>query len=404
MVVENQSHASEEAIEEESPSTDLVPDAGNPEVTALQLGAALHEWARKHGALAVSEAAQAGVDWPLERIFNTDAEAAQRISQALHRVKIASIAADDATKTVSVLCKGSISDSLSKKLPGRVHGITINYSGKNLIEANPPVIPHSSASGSPLWFTHGGRMACGSSVTCSQTFGAGTLGFLGTLRDGRIVGFSNNHVTGDSNHTPPGMHILCPSPFDASPFSPPPKAIGRHLQLVALHSGDPSQISLQELDAAIFDLTDIDAVTSMQGGGLYDTPTETVAPSGALRVKKVGRTTGLRTGTVIGQIVVPLSIPYKSNRFQSIVYFTNVWAVQGDGGNTFSEGGDSGSLVVTLDGAKAVGVVFAGGNGVSFIIPIDKILEHFGLSLLSNHNVEIAHEQPASGDSPAAQA
>jgi hypothetical protein len=385
---------------------DLIPEAAKPadSMNALRVGRALHEWARRHGALASRDAAPSDEYLTLEVLFDTDSESAKRISQALHRLKITAITADDENESVAILCKGAISSATDKKLPKRVRGLNFSYIGKTTIEANPPVIPYSAASGSPLWFTHDGRISCGSSVICSQTFDAGTLGFLGTLRDGRMVGFSNNHVTGESNHTPSGMHILSPSPFDASPSSPPPLAIGTHLELVALSSGDPQQISLQEIDAAIFLITDPNNVTSIQGNGSYDTPPEAIQPTAGMRVKKVGRTTGLRNGTVAGQVVLPLAIPYKSNRFQSIVYFTDVWAVLGEGGNTFSEPGDSGSLVVTLDGSKAVGIVFAGGNNVSYIIPLQKILSHFSITLLSEHNVEVPHEPPASGVGASTQA
>lgn len=389
-------------------TTDLLPEVASEQaentMTALRIGRALHEWARRHGALSSRDAAPSNEVMSLEQIFDTDTESANRISQVLHRLKITTITADDTNESVAVMCKGTISSAADKKLPKRVHGLDFSYRGKTTIEANPPVITFSAASGSPLWFSHNERISCGSSVICSQTFDAGTLGFLATLRDGRIVGFSNNHVTGESNHTPSGMHILSPSPIDSSPSSPPPMAIGTHLELVALNSGDPQQISLQEIDAAIFLITTPDKVTSIQGNGSYDTPSESISPAAGMRVQKVGRTTGLRTGTVAGQVVLPLAIPYRSSRFQSIVYFTDVWAVMGDGGNSFSEPGDSGSLVVTLDNSKAVGVVFAGGNNISYIIPIEKILRHFNISLLSGHNVEVIHEQPAGSNSAAAQA
>ncbi|HBP6570047.1 TPA: hypothetical protein NI607_006477 [Pseudomonas aeruginosa] len=369
---------------------------GEADLDAMTFGRALHEWARRHGALAFREVAPAAEVMPLERIFDTDADSAKRISQALHRLKITAITADGENGTVSVLCKNAISSQIDKKLPKRVHAIDITYTGKTTVEVNPPAIPFSGSAGSPVWFSHGGRIACGSSVTSSQVFDAGTLGFLARLADGRLVGFSNNHVTGECNHTPPGMHILSPSPLDATPSSPPPLAIGSHFALVPLHSGDPNQISLQETDAAIFLITEPDCVSSMQGNGFYDTPAETIPLHAGLRVKKVGRTTGLRVGTVLGEMVVPFFIPYKSSKFQSIVYFSGVWAVEGDGGNTFSEGGDSGSLVVTADGTKAVGVVFAGGGNVSYILPIDKILDLFTMTLVSGHNSELANEQPSS--------
>ncbi|KPX22679.1 hypothetical protein ALQ08_01107 [Pseudomonas syringae pv. delphinii] len=375
-----------------------------PSVTAMELGRALHEWARRHGALTMPDAASSPEQMSLEQIYETDSEAAKRISQALHKLKITAVTADDSNKNISVLCKNAISSQISKKLPTRVHGIDISYTGKVTVETNPPALPFSAQSGSPIWFSHADKICCGSSVTTSQVFDAGTFGFLANLADGRLVGFSNNHVTGECNHTPPGMHILSPSPLDASPSSPPPVAIGTHFALLPLNSGDPNQISLQETDAAIFLITRPDLVSSMQGNGFYDTPSSILPLSSGLRVKKVGRTTGLRPGTVLGEMVVPFFIPYKSNKFQSIVYFSGVWAIQGDGGNTFSEGGDSGSLVVTIDGGHSVGVVFAGGNNVSYILPIGKILDLFKMTLVTGHNSELANEPSAVSQSPSTEA
>jgi len=362
--------------------------------TPTQIGKAIHEWARTHGALVASEPVESDMKLPLSEIYGVDDETAERIANTLRRIKVVCVAADSAASSISVMCKGAISSAAEKRLPKNTRGITIHYTGKTLIEPNPPAAPSSAVSGAPIWFSHNNRISCGSSVICSHTPGAGTLGFLATMADGRIVGFSNNHVTGDSNHTPAGMHILSPAPIDASPASPPPLAIGKHLSLAQLNSGDPQQIALQEIDGAIFEITEPDKVSSMQGNGAYDTPSVIAPMRAGMVVKKVGRTTGLRLGTVLGETVIPLSIPYKSSRFQSMVYFTGVWIVEGANGNTFSEGGDSGSLVVTADGTAAVGVVFAGGNNVSFVLPIAKVLNFFSLSLLSSHNVEPGNGQP----------
>lgn len=370
--------------------------------TPMQIGKAIHEWARTHGALFASEPVESDMKLPLSEVYAVDDETAKKIANTLRRVKVVCVAADSEAGSISVMCKGVISSAADKRLPKSARGIVIHYTGKTAIEPNPPAAPSSAVSGAPIWFSHNHRISCGSSVICSHTPGAGTLGFLATLADGRIIGFSNNHVTGDSNHTPAGMHILSPAPMDASPASPPPLAIGKHLGLVQLNSGDPQQIALQEIDGAIFEITEPDKVTSIQGNGAYDTPAVTMPMSAGMRVKKVGRTTGLRLGSVLGETVIPISIPYKSSRFQSMVYFTGVWVVEGDNGNTFSEGGDSGSLVVTADGAAAVGVVFAGGNNVSFVLPIDKVLNSFSLTLLSGHNVEPENGQSTVSASVAA--
>lgn len=66
-------------------------------------------------------------------------------------------------------------------------------------------------------------------------------------------------------------------------------------------------------------------------------------------------------------------------------------------GDRFSDGGDSGSLVVHQDDVgvrHAVGIVVGGaadssapGGKISLIMPITPILEELGLTLVSNHNV-----------------
>ena len=125
----------------------------------------------------------------------------------------------------------------------------------------------------------------------------------------------------------------------------------------------------------------------MQGPGDYDTPQNTKFPEGGLMVKKVGRTTGLTKGQIVGPLITPLGIPYESARFRSMVYFDNVWVVRTLTGTAFSLAGDSGSLVVTEDGNFAVGLIFAGAptGEVSYIIPIDSVLAGVGASLVSGH-------------------
>ncbi len=181
------------------------------------------------------------------------------------------------------------------------------------------------------------------------------------------------------------MHIMCPAPFDADPAHVPPTAIGKHHGFTPLLSGDVRQVQPQELDVALFRITKPDLVTSMQGNGEYDTPTATKAPAGGMMVKKVGRTTGLTAGQILGSSATSFGLPYRSDHFTSTVYFRNVWAVVTLTGDAFSEGGDSGSLVVTEDGTAAVGLIFAGGENVSYIIPIEAVLTEWGAALVSGH-------------------
>lgn len=358
---------------------------------AQAVSSSLYEWARTNGALSTNAYRPAGEGATLREIFETDEPTAEAISTILRRIKLVTVACDDERQKVTVLCKNAVSDTTKKKLPTRVYEVDIEFIGKSESYSNPPPLTHSAEGPNPLWFTHAGVIACGSSVTAAPIPGAGTIGFLATLADGRIVGVSNNHVTGDCNHTPTGMHILSPAPIDASPASPAPLAIGKHLAFEPLHSGDPGQIQLQELDVALFELIDPNCLSSIQGNGFYDTPSQVANPAAGMRVKKVGRTTGLTSGAIVGATVFPYTIPYRSAKFNSHVHFTGVWLIVGDNGAPFSQPGDSGSLVVTEDGSRAVGLLFAGSDTVSAIIPIRTVLDRFNLSILSEHNAEMNH-------------
>ncbi|TVV74695.1 hypothetical protein [Sphingomonas solaris] len=318
-----------------------------------------------------------------------DQQDVAKAEKALERVKVVAVAVDDERGRAVVLTKNQISASTKKILPEYLEGVPVEYIGHAGIEPNPPVLPQAAVDAAERLFVHNDRIACGSSLSAASVWGAGTLGALVTLGDGTLCGLTNNHVTGACNHTRVGMHILSPAPFDADPDHRAPTAIGRHHSFVALASGDPRQVQLQELDVALFDLTNPDLVTSMQGSGLYDTPEDVADPIGGMAVKKVGRTTGLTYGEIIGRFSTPLGIPYTADRFKSTVYFQNSWAIRATDGGPFSMGGDSGSLVVTGDGAHAVGLIFAGATdgSISYMIPIRSVLRGLGASLLRGHNV-----------------
>jgi hypothetical protein len=318
-------------------------------------------------------------------------ERTQKLDMAeatLKRLRIIAITGDDNAKLVGVLVRNQVTPTAQRRLPATVGDVSIRYIGHTVIEQMPPLVPHASPISGPRFAVVNGRFACGSSITAAPIPSAGTLGALLRLTDGTLCGLSNNHVTGDCNHTQKNMYVLCPSPIDADPSLPPPTAIGRHHALVQLRSGDPGQVARQEVDAAIFRIENPDLVTSWQGQSIYDTPVTTAPLIGGMKVKKLGRTTGVTTGRVVGPVLTPLEVPYQSPNFRSKVHFTGVWSVQSIGGDPFSEAGDSGSLVVTDDGKHAVGLLFGGSGPVGMIMPIDKVLDAFGgASLVGGHNL-----------------
>jgi len=93
-------------------------------------------------------------------------------------------------------------------------------------------------------------------------------------------------------------------------------------------------------------------------------------------VQKHGRTTGLTAG-VIDSVQVSIEVCYDALCTQ-VALFEDQLHVTG----AFSEGGDSGSLVVTDDGFRhPVGLLFAGSPGETFLSRIDFVLDRFGVSI-----------------------
>jgi hypothetical protein len=174
--------------------------------------------------------------------------------------------------------------------------------------------------------------------------------------------------------------------MDAHPSGPPPRSIGRHARLIPLQSGDPAQVTRQELDAAIFEISDPSLVSSAHGGG-YDTPSQIGALAGGQLVKKTGRTTGATHGRVVGEFIHAVPINYQSRHFTSRVYFSNVFGIVSKDDSPFSAPGDSGSVVVSEDEDRALGLLFGGSDKLALVAPLGSVLEAFDVTLVSQHNV-----------------
>lgn len=240
-------------------------------------------------------------------------------------------------------------------------------------------------------FLKGKRVACGSSIAPAGEAYAGTFGALVRRSgSGDLFMLSNNHVLGGCNHTEVGQPILAPSPIDATPSTPAPRAVATHADICELRSGVPGLVTPGLADLALARVTDPDLVSSWQGDeNGCDTPSSVIAPSSYLRVKKAGRTTGLTSGVVEAR-ALQFALPYAARRFGATVWFDGAWTVRGDEGEPFAAPGDSGSLVVTEDGAHAVGIIFAvSTNGdLAYMLPMPHVAGCFGaLALVSKHGV-----------------
>jgi hypothetical protein len=136
------------------------------------------------------------------------------------------------------------------------------------------------------------------------------------------------------------------------------------------------------VDAAIFDTTSTALIGNATPSNGYGTPkSNTISPAGAWaaggNVKKYGRTTGQTTGQ-ISAINATVYVQYPNDlcaRFDNQIMI---------GPANFSDGGDSGSLIVMHGGSddrRPVGLLFAGSPTTTVANPIDAVLAAFGITV-----------------------
>ncbi len=203
---------------------------------------------------------------------------------------------------------------------------------------------------------------------------AGTIG--ARVTDGReLYALSNNHIFANRNDAKKGDHILQPGRVDGG--ADPSNSIG------TLHDFEPLRFCGgltcpdNRIDAAIA-LTSAEKLgTKTPADGYGEPRSKTAKAILSQRVQKYGRTTALTAGTVAG-INATVNVNYNTGT----VRFVDQVLI---GGGTFSQGGDSGSLVVTSAAGggdrRPVGLLFAGSHTHTIANPIDLVLDRFGVRI-----------------------
>jgi len=192
------------------------------------------------------------------------------------------------------------------------------------------------------------------------------------VRNGQnVYALSNNHVYAAENNASIGDPVLQPGPYDGG-------TIGNDT-LGYLHDFEPVHMypnGLNTMDAAIASTTISSLGQSTLSAG-YGTPaTGIVAPALNMAVQKYGRTTRLTRGTITG-VNATILVQYSAG----FAIFTGQIMIEGTDGS-FSDGGDSGSLVVTDDpNCNPVGLLFAGSSAATYANLIGPILSRFGVSV-----------------------
>ncbi len=209
---------------------------------------------------------------------------------------------------------------------------------------------------------------------------AGTLGaFVRQPRKATTLLLSNNHVLANENRAAKGDPIVQPGTIDGG--RKPKDVIAKLLRFVAIKFRGRNFVdcAVAQLDAAMeFDATTICGMPALSG--------DAVAEPG-LAVSKVGRTTGLRNGVITAIEVDNVVVSFDEGN----VRFDNQIEIESASSDLFSDGGDSGSLIVTKLGraSSAVGLLFAGsdqgGNndlGLTYANAIQAVFKALNVELL----------------------
>lgn len=206
---------------------------------------------------------------------------------------------------------------------------------------------------------------------------AGTLGCFVSREKGRTCILSNNHVLANEDQAAIGDPIIQPGDFDGG--TNPLDRVARLTDFVRLDltAANIVDAAIAEIDSSIeFKPRDVQDIGMLTG------KTATVFDDSAVR--KVGRTTGFTTGRVTAFEIDNVVVAYDIGDLR----FDNQIEVEGSGSGPFSQGGDSGSLVVDEEN-NAIGLLFAGGDqggsngqGLTYLNPIDDVLSKLGVTIV----------------------
>ena len=215
---------------------------------------------------------------------------------------------------------------------------------------------------------------------------AGTIG--ARVRDalGRVYILSNNHVLANSNGASIGDPAYQPGPFDGG-TSADQIATLSDFQVIAFNGANNSVdaaialSSVAVLDNAVpsddgYGMPNSAIFGDANGDGVFDDRNALLG----LNVQKYGRTTRLTHGQITG-VNATVTVCYAASDFvcTKSARFVDQLIISPAG---FSNGGDSGSLIVTDDAnLNPVGLLFAGSATITIANRIDVVLNRFGVTI-----------------------
>jgi hypothetical protein len=242
----------------------------------------------------------------------------------------------------------------------------------------------AAAAGGPWYQSNERPLLIGSSVGHFLVT-AGTLGCFVRGTGKKIFMLSNNHVLANEDKARSGDAALQPGRYDGG--RRPKDAVARLDHWVRLKLKSPN-----EVDCAVAALDETQKfephllkgiLAGSKDGRLAGMIAAGVLDEG-LAVRKLGRTTGATAGRVSAFEVDNVVVNYGVGNLR----FDGQIEIESTGATSFSDGGDSGSLIVTED-CHALALLFAGsetgganGLGVTYANPLDAVLSALKVSLV----------------------
>lgn len=195
---------------------------------------------------------------------------------------------------------------------------------------------------------------------------AGTFGAV-VKKNNKTFILSNNHVLADENQLPLNSPVFQSGLLDGGKTAT--DQIGKLAQFVQLLPNVSNKV-----DAAIAQVVKQSDVTSAV---LF-----IGAPKGSkkaeidMNVHKFGRTTSYSVGRIVS-IDTDVKVGYETGDYT----FGEQIIIVGEGGKSFSDSGDSGSLILERSSQKAVGLLFAGSKTHTIANQIGEVLKALSVKL-----------------------
>ena len=199
---------------------------------------------------------------------------------------------------------------------------------------------------------------------------AGTLGALVTDTGGKRYALSNNHVLANENALAIGSAIFQPGLLDnGDPAKDQIAVLSRFVEIKPMSTEN-------KVDAAIAELTkpSLGRATILPKVGKLAS-TAPIPAVEQMKVHKHGRTTGYTTGVVF-DVAADVKVGYDFGD----ALFTDQIIIVGTTGS-FSNSGDSGSLIIDRTSRRATGLLFAGSASHTIANHISDVLNGLGVTL-----------------------